>query len=300
MARGFGPAKRGGMEMSRLATFAIAALLSVAAVPAAAQGTEQDKLVVNASATQELVLRDGSRLYGTVESESATEIAFRTVSGALITTPRSDIVTLKRTRGVVSHGEFRPTDPNSTRLFFGPTGRSLEKGQTYLGVYEFIMPFVQVGITDWFSIGGGTPLLFGIDDWERPFWVTPKLQIFDRGPTDVSVGVLHAFDIDGDGGGIGYAVVTTGSEDASFTAGAGIGYATGGGQSGIVMVGGERRVRRNMKLMTENYIWNGGEGIVSAGIRFFGDKLSADLALAMPVGVDEAFVFPVLNFVFVF
>ena len=282
--------------MARLAVFVVAALMTVTAVPSAAQ----DRDSVRPAVTQELVLRDGSRLYGTVEQESETEISFRTVSGALITAQRSDVIALKTKRGDVRRGEFRPSDPNSTRLFFGPTGRSLERGQTYLGVYEFMMPFVQVGVTNRFSIGGGTPLVFGIDDWERPFWVTPKLQVYHGGSTDVSIGALHAFDIDGDGGGIAYAVATNGSSDGSVTAGAGMGYATGGGKSAVVMVGGERRIRRNMKLITENYVWNGGEGIASLGIRFFGERLSADLALATPIGADEFFAFPMINFVYVF
>jgi hypothetical protein len=52
--------------------------------------------------------------------------------------------------------------------------------------------------------------------------------------------------------------------------------------------------------MTENYIWKGGEGILSGGVRFLGERLSADLALAIPVGIGELFAFPVVNFVYVF
>jgi hypothetical protein len=66
-----------------------------------------------------------------------------------------------RGTGRIVRGEFRREDPNGTRLFFGPTGRPLERGQVYLGVFEFMMPFVQVGITNPISVGGGTPLIFG-------------------------------------------------------------------------------------------------------------------------------------------
>ncbi|HVJ26986.1 MAG TPA: hypothetical protein VM493_05560, partial [Vicinamibacterales bacterium] len=62
--------------------------------------------------------------------------------------------------------------------------------------------------------------------------------------------------------------------------------------------GGERRVGPHLKLITENYIWQDGEGILSAGVRFMGERLSADLGLAMPIG--EGFVFPVVSFVYVF
>ena len=112
--------------------------------------------------------------------------------------------------------------------------------------------------------------------------------------------MLHAFDSDGDGGGIGYVVGTRGGTRSSFTVGAGVAYASSGGRSGVLMLGGDRQVRRNLKLITENYVWKNGDGIVSGGVRFFGEKLSADLALAFPVGADEFFGFPVVNFVYVF
>ena len=37
-----------------------------------------------------------------------------------------------------------------------------------------------------------------------------------------------------------------------------------------------------------------------AGVRFFGDRLSADVALGVPVGLGETFAFPVINFVYNF
>jgi hypothetical protein len=191
-------------------------------------------------------------------------------------------------------------DANTTRLFFGPTARSLPKGQVYAGVYEFLMPFVQVGVTDRFSIGGGTPLVFGFEDFERPFWITPKLQVLDTGRTQVAAGLLHAFDSSSRGGGIAYGVVTHGDTDASFTAGAGMAYAVEGGRSAVVMIGGDARVRRNIKVMTENYVWQGGDAVLTGGLRFLGDHLSADLGLAFPIGAGAFFAFPVVNFVYVF
>jgi hypothetical protein len=249
---------------------------------------------------QELVLRDGSRLYGSVERETETEVVFRTRSGTLVTAARTDVVSLRSVTGSIVQGEFQRADPNTSRLIFGPTGRALEKGQVYLGVYEFLMPFIQVGVTDRFSIGGGTPLVFGFDDWERPFWITPKLQVYKGDRATFSVGAFHAFDTDGEGGGIGYGVGTFGSDSGSITVGAGGAYTGSGGEGAVLMVGAERRLRRNVRWITENYLWTGGDGVASAGFRFFGERLSADLALAMPIGTDEFFLFPVVNFVYVF
>jgi hypothetical protein len=262
--------------------------------PAAQSQAQQTGPGIQPIVLHELVLKDGSRAYGSVESETDTEVVFRTQTGAVLTARRGDIRSLRRISGSMIDGEFQPADPNGTRLFFAPTGRSLRKGQTYLGIYEFVMPFVQVGVTD------RTPLIFGIEDWERPFWVTPKVQLLDTGRTQVAAGVLHAFDSDGDGGGIAYTVLTRGDDARALTAGLGVAYATDGGTSPVFMIGGEGRVRRNMKAITENYIWKDGHGIVSAGVRFFGEKLSADLALAVPIGTDAFFAFPVVNFVYVF
>lgn len=266
--------------------------------PAVAQEPAQPAMV--AVTLFELVLDDGSRMFGSVERESETEIVFRTHVGASLTVRRADVQSLRRLSGTLRGGEFMPPDPNRTRLFFAPTGRSLRRGQVSLGVYQFVAPFVQVGVTDRFSIGGGTPLLFGVEDWDRPFWVTPKLQVLDRGDTQAAVGLLHAFDSDGDGGGIAYAVVSRGTDVRSFTAGAGLAYAVGGGRAGVFMIGGDARVASRVKFVTENYLWEGGDGLATAGCRFFGERLSADLAMAFPIGADGLYAFPFINFVYVF
>ncbi len=282
----------------RFIVMVLAAVLCAVPAHVGAQTPSTTEPVV----THELRLRDGSRVYGRITAESDTEVTFETASGVLLTPRRDQIVSLRPVEGHVRNGEFHAADPNNTRLFFGPTGRSLPKGQTYLGVYEFIMPFVQVGVTDRFSIGGGTPLIFGFEDdgLDRPYWVTPKLQVFRSRTVQASVGVFQGFG-GGSSAGIAYGVVTTGGSTGSFTGGAGVAYNDDGGRAAVVMVGGDRSVRRNMKFITENYVWDSGGGIVSAGVRFHGDRLSADLALAMPVlDAFEGFVFPVVNFVYLF
>jgi hypothetical protein len=274
--------------------------LACALWPSTAAAQETTPPPMQAVTLFELVLADGSRMFGSVERESETEIVFRTHVGATLTVRRADVKSLRRISGTLRGGEFMPPDSNRTRLFFAPTGRSLRRGQVSLGVYEFVAPFVQVGVTDRFSIGGGTPLLFGVDDWDRPFWVTPKLQVLDRWDTQVAVGLLHAFDTDGDGGGIAYAVVSRGTDVRSFTAGAGLAYANDGGRAGVFMIGGEARVGSRVKFVTENYLWEGGDGLATGGFRFFGERLSADLALAIPIGADGVYAFPLINFVYVF
>jgi hypothetical protein len=268
--------------------------------PLSAFGQAATEATGEQAAWYELVLRDGSRLFGTIDNEDEDQVVLHTNAGTVVAAKRADIASLKQVTGEVVDGRFLPPDPNATRLFFGPTGRTLARGQTYLGVYEFVMPFVQVGITDRLSIGGGTPLVFGLEEWDRPFWVTPKLQVVNRKRTQIAIGTFHVFDTHGDGGGVGYVVGTHGGSSSSFTVGGGVAYGVGGGRAGVVMAGGERQVRRNLKLISENYLWKNGHGIASGGVRFFGERLSADLAIGIPIGVDDLVGFPVLNFVYVF
>lgn len=280
--------------------FLVLAVLLLLPPGAAAQEAGEAAAMKTATLMQ-LVLKDGSRMYGIVERETDDEIVFRTHVGASLTVRRDSIASLKKVSGSIFEGEFLPPDPNATRLFFAPTGRSLPKGQTYVGVYEFLMPFVQVGITDRISFGGGTPLLFGFGEGsDRPFWITPKVQLLDTRSTQVAAGVMHVFAGHDDGGGIAYTVVTRGNDVRSFTGGAGLAYGRDGSRAPVVMLGGDGRITRSMKVVTENYVWKGGKGVVSGGVRFIGERLSADLGLVVPFGIDALFVFPVINFVYVF
>jgi hypothetical protein len=276
---------------------AIAAVL-VLAGPAAAQSAEATS-TARPVELYELVLRDGSRLFGTVERETDQEVVLRTQAGALVTARRSDVASLRLVTGRIERGEFLRSDLHRTRLFFAPTARALNRGEVSFGVFQFIAPFVQVGITDRISVGGGTPLMFGFEEWDRPFWFTPKVQVIDTRNAQGAVGLLHVFDMNGDNAGIAYGVATVGNTDNAFTGGAGMTYA-GDSRGWILMGGAEGRVSRSLKVMTENYVWQNGEGIVSGGVRFLGERLSADLALAVPVGMGEFFAFPVINFVYVF
>lgn len=269
-------------------------------VSAAASAQTQPPPVIEipaAGVTQELELNDGSSMIGRVESVADGRFVFRTTSGVEMAVDVPAVRSLKPVTGRIVNGELWREDPNPTRLFFTPTGRSLKKGEAYFGVYEILLPFVQVGITDRVSIGAGTPLIFG--DFEHPFWVTPKVQLLQYRSTSVSAGVMHFFNVDDASIGIAYGVVTQGSTDSAVTVGLGYSYARTDDEdagSGVLMIGGEHRVSKRVKLVTENYAFKGG-GFVSGGLRFFGEKLSADFGLVMPLFEDDTFVFPMINIV---
>ena len=246
---------------------------------------------------QELVLTDGSVLYGRVVEEG-DPFRFVLLSGNELLVRLVNVRSLSVTEGQVEEDEFWPQDPNRTRLFFGPTARTLPKGDGYLSVYELVMPFLGYGFTDSFTLAGGTFLLFGSGQDTFPFYVAPKLRLFKKGKAEGAIGVL-ALAVDGETAGILYGVLTNGSPKASVTLGLGFGFVNDElADTPAVMLGAETRASRGVSLMTENYLFPGGSGLVSVGPRFFGRRLSADLGLATVVGEDDDgwIIFPLINF----
>ncbi len=284
---------------------ALGLTLALACGPGIAAASDQlppdppQVVITPAGLTDELVLRDGTRAYGRVHRVDGSMVTFVTTAGAAIRVRAAEVVSVRPVGGQVVAGEFRRTDPNPTRLFFGPTGRALKQGAGYVGVYEVLLPFVQVGLTDRLSIGAGTPLIFG-DGGAHPFWVTPKLQVHAGESVQASIGLLHFLNV-GDGNiGIAYVVGTRGTTDSAFTGGVGYAYDRSYDRThgaAVVMIGGEHRVTRGIKLLTENYVFNG-SGILTGGVRWIGERFSADLAMVVATDGGSAFAFPLLNVVY--
>jgi hypothetical protein len=292
-------------QTARVAVALALALVCWPGAAAAADGLAQDAApqigVTPAGVTDELTLRDGTRAYGRVEHVDRGLVTFMTTAGAIIEVQSAEIVSVHAVNGRVVAGEFRRADPNPTRLFFGPTARSLKQGAGYVGVYEILLPFVQVGLTDRISFGAGTPLIFG-DGSAHPFWITPKVQVYTGASLQASVGVMHFLNV-GDGNfGIAYVVGTRGTSDSAVTGGVGYAYDRSYNSkngAAVVMIGGEHRVTRGMKVLSENYIFNGG-GILTGGVRWLGERFSADLALVVPTDGGTTVAFPLVNVVYGF
>lgn len=306
------------MRAFRLLVISVVALGVLGFGPAVASGqgtgVKRPAPVPVDSGTVEVRLVDGSTLYGTVESEIEGVVRLILMSGDVIELRRERIQYARPLVGSVVSGEVWRPDPNATRLFFGPTGRSLAQGAGYVSVYELVAPFVALGVTDRVTLAAGTPLFFGTGG-ERPFWFAPKVQVIRDERLNVSAGVLHFLMVGGESYddclschqdptnfGVAYAVGTLGDSNAAVTAGAGVGYSgTDFADNAVLMLGGEARTSRSIKLLTENYLFAGEDfALLSGGLRFFGEKLTADLGLAIPVAadMDGFFAFPLVSFVY--
>src|SRR5262245_38309262 len=274
--------------LTAMAWVALSGLFPVAATGAPLERqtlfSKIDLRVPSTHEIQRLTLTDGSTLYGSVESIADDSIAFRTLADTVVPISRASIRDLRVVSGHLVHGELRPRDTQQTRLFFGPTARSLEHGDAYAGLYYFHVPFVQVGVTDRFSIGGGSPILITLLTGEFGVWITPKLQVVARDEVQAAIGAIS---IVGEGPDLGflYGVSTIGGPDRS--ASIGLGYAYRGVNGLIVMAGAEARTSRRVKWMTENWFTPDGNGVFGGGFRLLGERFSADVGLMLVVNRDE-------------
>lgn len=272
----------------------LAALLVAAPLHVAAG---QEAPPPDTATVHEVRLVDGSVLYGSILG-SGDPLRIRLLSGDVLEIARARVASMAVARGRVVRGQFWREDPNATRLFFGPTARGMEKGSGYLAGYFLFMPFLGWAVTDDLILAGGTPFFGGFD--ERPFWLAPKLRVLDGERVDVAVGAL-AFAVEDESAGVLYGVSTLGTPDRAVSLGLGFGFVNGDlSGSPAVMGGVELRMSRSTKLISENYLFPGGVGLLSIGPRFFGEKLSADLGVGVVFDSEGGSgTFPLVNFVYV-
>jgi hypothetical protein len=273
--------------------------------PAAAQ---VDTVAIVADSLYTIRLSDGSVLYGRVTEQTADALTVETQSGATVRLRRDQIVSIARLQGRVVNGEVWGDDPHATRLFFGPTARAIPRGEGYFGVYELFFPFVSYGVTDRFTISGGTPVV--PEAIGQVFYLAPKYEVLRTPTASAAVGVLALFATGQEEfGSVGllYGVGTFGSPDRALTVGATVPFVAADGENEVgdqpvFMVGGEARMSRRTKFITENYFMPGESGgLISGGVRFFGERLSADFGLGAGFGDgDNVCCLPLLNFVYSF
>ena len=251
---------------------------------------------------QIVTLTDGSTIFGRIVTVSADTVSFQTGAGTM----QLSVKAIRDVRLIAAddlrEGEYWFPNPNSTRLFFAPTGQQLKQGEGYFSDYELFFPGVAVGVTDNISIGGGISLLPASAS-DQIYYVTPKIGFSLSDKVHLAGGVLFA-GTSGGTGGITYAVGTFGDGNASVTVGGGYGFAGGKIQSKpVAMLGGEFRLARRLGFVTENYLLPVAENniLYSFGFRFMGEKMTTDLALANVSGNSSNTIgIPYVDFVFRF
>lgn len=273
-----------------------------------------------------VLLKDGTQLRGLLLSESPVGVRIKTdnLGEMTITADKIDRIE-KHTEGFYRNGQYWFRNPNSTRYFFAPSALPLSKGEGYYqNAYVFVNS-VSVGVTDHFTMGGGFVLNPTFRDWQVLF-LTPKISfpsesnvtfgvgaiavvVFNKNYNyDFQTGMQTTSKIQTNLGGVVYGVATFGNVERNGSIGLGWGFAGEEvGKTPVINLSYMSRVGRKVGLVTENWIFIPGKGnptvgLLSGGVRFFGEKMSVDLGLWVPAGVDmdQFIAIPYVDFVIKF
>jgi hypothetical protein len=286
-----------------LSAFVVMFFVVLSARPAYAQVTNvlRSKMTVPDSAHMQIVtLRDGSKIFGRIVTVSGDSVVFQADAGSMQLAAGGIKEIKEIPTSDLREGEYWFPNPNSSRLFFAPTGQMLKQGEGYISDYELFFPGIAYGVTDNISIGGGFSL-FPAAVEDQAYYFTPKIGFSVADKVHLAAGVLFAGSRVGTGG-VYYAVGTLGDGDGSVTLGGGYGFAGGKIQRKPVgMLGAEKRISQRIALVTENYLLpvSGDNILYSFGLRFMGEKITTDLALAN-IENSRAIGFPWVDFVFRF
>lgn len=241
----------------------------------------------------------GLRYVGSVIEKNERELTIMTDEGTKITILLSNIQDIRAIpKSLIQDGEYWYPNPNDSRYLFAPSAFNLKKGEGYYqNTYLFINSF-NYGITDNFSMGLGFEFFstFGSldnDVFDPIFFLTPKYSMQVSENVRVGVGVLYGKVSDDIGGfGVGYGLVTYGNPEHNATLGLGFGFFDGDFSSDpVITLSGMTRLSRRISLVTENWFFPADvyRGIISYGIRFFGETMSVDLALINNEEFSEIF-----------
>ena len=238
---------------------------------------------------------------GTIIENNVSDIVLLTQSQTKIQIPKKTILSIKEVKSTDLHnGEYWFPNPNETRYLFAPSAFNLKKGEGYYQNTYLFLNSMNYGITDNFSIGCGLEFLstFGSLDnntFDPIFFITPKVNTQVSEHLHLGLGFLYG-NIPGlvGGFGVGYGLATYGNAEHNATLGLGFGYLDGRFSGDpVITISGMTRLSRRVSLVTENWLFPADvyRGIITYGVRFFGEQMSVDLALLN--NQDLAEVFPV-------
>lgn len=288
----------------RLVALAVTGALAAASSPRGTFAqTPAPSLTVAADTSQRqlIKLRDGSTVLGRITQSWGDSARVESMAGTFVVR-RINVASVKVVRASSIHaGRYWPDDPNATRLFFGPTGRMLKKGEGYVANHWLLFMDGYGGVTDRFTLGGGMSL-FPTDNFlkDNAYFLSPKIAITQGERFNSAAGVWIGGapfndEVEGDFTfGIAYGVATWGGPDGAFTLGGGYGFAEGKlARNPMVMAGGTKRLSRRLSFVTENWIFPNVEDhpLVSAGLRTIGETMSWDFGLLTVLGTGDGAVF---------
>jgi len=197
-----------------------------------------------------ITMNNGDEFSGEIIKKDDKIITLKTVNGEI----NLIAANVKSIENNDYDGKFSFANPHDTRYFFGPSGIPIKKGKGYYQNVMVTTNFVNVGLTNNVSIGGGFEFISTVTG--NPVWfLTPKLGFEVAKNVHVGGGVIVAGIAADDIISLGYGVVTLGNTETNLTVGGGYGFGNGEISTfPTIMISGTHRVSNGLALLSENYI----------------------------------------------
>ncbi len=262
-----------------------------------------------------VVLKDKTQYIGNIESENTNSVIIQNITTGIRTEiPVSQIAEkVVINNSSIKKNEYWFENPNATRYLFGPSAFNLKKGEGYYQNTMLLLNSFNVGITDYFSIGGGIEFLstfisLSQGQFNPIIYFTPKVGFSVTEKIGVGGGVLVASipqwgSSTNAGLGLLYGLGTYGNKDSNVTATLAWGSVEGDAfNKPLFTVSGMTRIAKKTALITENWFVptdTSYEPLFSYGIRFFGENLAIDLAFINNWDIAQSLIIgvPYVNFV---
>jgi len=228
-----------------------------------------------------ITMNNGDEFRGEIIKKDDKIITLKTVNGEI----NLIAANVKSIENYNYDGKFSFANPHDTRYFFGPSGIPIKKGKGYYQNIYVTTNFVNVGLTDNISVGGGFEFISTLVIREPIWFLTPKVGFEVSENVHIGGGVLVA-GIAADGFvSLGYGVVTLGSTETNLTVGGGYGIGNGElSEFPTIMISGTHRVSNGLALLSENYILpiNGNTIYLGIqGVRLLSKKNSFDIGVVV-------------------
>jgi hypothetical protein len=282
---------------------------------------EGQVIVPDTSGVVSIELTDGTRLQGRIIDSNEKELMLKTTGGLEIRVPKELVLRIENVYDPTGKIKvFRFANPNATRYLFGPSAYNLKKGEGYYQNTYLIINSVNYGMSPYFSMGGGIEFISTFSSlaggsFEPLFFLTPKAGFQISEKAHAGGGIIYLSIPDEDErihAGITYGIFTWGSVDHNVTGGVGLGFSNEGvADLPIFTLSATTRLTDKAALVTENWFIpsknfmeedpGSGTGYYSLfgyGVRFFGEKMSVDIALINSKDILEMLIIgmPFINF----
>ena len=255
-------------------------VVAAAALPASAQRPKKMP-PVDTSAVIVFRKTDRSKVMGRVVAADDSSLSLMTLEQSPVVLRHDSVADWRKRPGAWTAAGFRPADISTSRLFFGPTARTLERGHGYFSDYYLFIGAGGFAVHDRVLLSAGASLMEDPEHRTGAGYLAMKVGIVQRRTVAFAVGAFYASQRTVNSAwslSHAYGVLTLGGTDHALTVFGGLPLASDSiARRSVYMAGGQTRVSGRLKLMTE--VWRLPTKEVPAifGVRWFGDQFTIEV-----------------------